>query len=80
MGQHNRTHAPQQTAQSFDYLIGTDEQIGRHSDPKHLRGLKIDDQFDLRGLLDRQVGGLLAFENSAGVDADQTVRVRKTAP
>ena len=24
-------------------------------------------------------GGLLAFENSAGVDAEQTVRVRKTA-
>jgi hypothetical protein len=29
-------------------------------------------------MLDRQVGGLLAFENSAGVDADQTVRVHKT--
>ena len=31
------------------------------------------------GLLDRQVGGLLALEDAAGVDADQTVRIRKTA-
>jgi hypothetical protein len=38
---------------SFNHLIGTDEQIGRHSDPKHLRGLKIDDQLDLRGLARR---------------------------
>jgi len=35
---------------SFNHLIGTDEQIGRHSEPKHLRGLKIDDQLDLRAL------------------------------
>jgi hypothetical protein len=35
---------------SFNHLIGTDEQIGRHSEPKHLRGRKIDDQLDLRAL------------------------------
>ena len=36
---------------------------------KRLGGLEIDDQFHLGDLLDRQVGGLFAFENAAGVDA-----------
>jgi hypothetical protein len=31
----------------------------------------------LTGLLDRQVSGLLALENAAGVDAALTVRIRK---
>ena len=44
---------------------------------ERLGGLEVDDQLDFRGLLDRQIGGLLAFENPASVDADLTVRLRK---
>ena len=37
------------------------------------------DQLDLRGLLHRQVGGLLALEDATGVDAGQVGRVLPTA-
>jgi hypothetical protein len=37
---------------------------------EHLCCLEIDDHLNFRGLLDRQVGGLLALENPTGVDAD----------
>jgi hypothetical protein len=30
---------------------------------RHIRPFEVEDQLDFRGLLDRQVGGLLAFEN-----------------
>src|SRR5262249_38161058 len=42
---------------------------------EHPGRLGIDDQFELGGLLDRQVGRFLAFENPAGVDTDQMVLV-----
>jgi hypothetical protein len=35
-------------------------------------GLEVDDQLDLGGLLDGQLGGLFAFKYPADVDADQT--------
>src|SRR5665811_1245996 len=44
-----------------------------------LGGLQVDDQFDFGNLLDRQVGGLLALEDTAGIDANPTERIRKTA-
>ena len=47
-----------------------------HRETKHLRGLQVDDQLELRGLLDRKVGRLLALENSSGIDADLPVSVR----
>ena len=40
----------------FDYLIGTAERREWHWDAEGLGGFQVDDQFDLRGLLDRQVG------------------------
>jgi hypothetical protein len=45
----------------------------RHSETERLGGLEIDEKLDFRGLLDRQVGRLLTFENPAGVNADLTV-------
>jgi hypothetical protein len=42
---------------------------------ERLRGPEIDHKLKFRGLLDRQVGRLLAFENAAGVDAGQAVRI-----
>jgi hypothetical protein len=36
----------------------------RHGDAERLRGLQVDQQFDLGDLLDRQVGRLLALEDA----------------
>jgi hypothetical protein len=54
---------------SFDHLVGAREHGRRHLEAERLRGLEIDGQFEFRGLLHGQVGGLLARENAAGVDA-----------
>src|SRR6516165_32663 len=62
---------------SFDHLVGAAEQRERNGEPERPGGLEIDDQLDLRCLLHRQVGRLLALKDAAGIDADQSERVRK---
>src|SRR3954447_16957194 len=42
---------------------------------KHLGGLEVDDELELGGLQDRQVGWLLAFENPAGIKTYLTVGI-----
>ena len=39
----------------------------RDGEAERLRGLEVDDEFDFRGLLHRQVRWLFALENAAGV-------------
>jgi ribosomal protein L27 len=63
----------------FDHLVGSPEQRDREGEAERLGGLHVDNQFDPRGLLHRQVGGLLTLENAAGIGADQSVRVQATA-
>src|SRR5262249_27167370 len=60
---HLRTHAPQQKtlgqrADSFDYLIGAQQNRGRDVEAKRLRSLEIEHHFERGGLLHRQVGRL----------------------
>jgi hypothetical protein len=63
------TFALQQTPLLFDDLIGGGEQIGRHGEAERLRGLEVDDQLELGGLLRRQVAGLFALEDATEKDA-----------
>src|SRR5881392_2854573 len=64
---------------SFDHLVGATRQRKRDSDADSPGGLEVEDQLDFRGLHDREVSGLLAFENAPGIDAAQTICVRSIA-
>src|SRR5262249_50321382 len=56
-------------AVSLDRLVGEREQLVWHRKTERLGGLKIDCQLEFGGLHHRQVGGLLPFKNSSGIDA-----------
>src|SRR5262245_65339132 len=58
----------------FDHLVGAGEQRRWNFEPERSRGHEIDDEFELGGLHDRQVGSLGAFEDLTGIDADLTPR------
>jgi hypothetical protein len=61
-----------QAALSFDYLVGACQKGGRNSDAERLCHFEVDRQLDFRGSLHRQVGRLLAAENSTDVVANHT--------
>src|SRR5215471_779497 len=60
---------------SLDHLVGADEQRGRNGKTQRPRSLEVDDKLEFSWLLNWQVGGLLAFENPADINADLTERV-----
>ena len=64
---------------SFNHLVGTHEQGRRHGQAEILGRLEVDKQLDFRGLLNRQVDGLLALENPASLDAALMVAVDNAA-
>jgi ribosomal protein L27 len=64
---------------SFKHLVGAAGQRQRDSDAERLGGLQIQEEFNFGGLLNRQIGWLVALENSSGVSADQTIVFRFTA-
>src|SRR6516165_9897197 len=55
---------------SFDYFVGERAQLVRNCKPERLGGLEIDDQLELSGLHNWEVGWFLTFENAAGVDTN----------
>jgi hypothetical protein len=52
----------------FDYLVGGHLHDRRHCEAERLCGLEIDDEFDLRGLLHRKLGGLLTLEEAIDIE------------
>src|SRR5258707_661955 len=48
----NRTHALRQKSFLFDHLVGQREQRGRHGEAERIRGLTINDEFELCWQLD----------------------------
>ena len=47
----------------LDYVVRPQQQRLRDREPERLRRLQIDHQFELRGLLDGEIGGLRAFKD-----------------
>ena len=56
----------------FNHFVRAGKQRWRHRESEHIRGLEIDDEFELRWLLDREFGWLGALEDLPGVDSDLT--------
>src|SRR5262245_39118193 len=60
----NQAHRPRADgAHSLNHLVRARQNRRRDRDSERLSGLEIDDQFDLRGLLDWQVARFRAPEN-----------------
>src|SRR5215204_5188995 len=57
-------------AVSFDHLVGAGEERWRDREAEGFSGLEVDDELDFGGLHDRQLGRLLAFQNTPNIDAD----------
>ena len=64
---------------SLDHLVSAAEQRAGNSEPERPGGPEVEEQFDLRRLLHRQIGRLLILKDSAGVYASQTDGVRDIA-
>src|SRR5271157_4596044 len=67
----------QQRNFSLDHLVGKQLQLSWDVETKRLGRCHIDDELEFGRLHHRQVGGLGALEDAAGIDADLTIRVRE---
>jgi hypothetical protein len=64
----------------LDHVVSDGEHARRNNEAKSPGGVEIDNQLELGELQDRQVGGLRAFEDLTGVDADLTPHIRTVGP
>jgi hypothetical protein len=64
----------------FDHLVGAHQKVARKSGAKRPRHFQINSQLDPRGLLDWQIGRLLAVENSTDVVTNGAVFVHAVGP
>lgn len=71
---------PRRANSLFNHLVGTGEQSLWHREAERLGGFGIDDQFEIRRLKHRQIGGLGAAEDLSGVNASLTIRRSKARP
>jgi len=60
---------------SLDHLIRPQQQRRRDGEAEGLGRLEVDDQFELRGLLDGEVGGFRAFEDLVHISRGTTGQV-----
>ena len=59
----------------FDHFIRSRQHIRRNRQADLLCRFEIDDELELRRLLDRQVGGLCAFQNLVDISGGAPVQV-----
>lgn len=71
----DRTPAAQQAA-LFDYFIGAREKGRRNRNAKRFGSLEVDRQIEFRGLHDRQIGRLFAFQNASCVRTGFSIGIR----
>ena len=64
---------------SFDHLVGGGLQSQRYCEAECFGGFEIDHELELGRLDHWQVCRFFSLENTAGVDADQTMRISDTA-
>jgi hypothetical protein len=64
-------------AGSFEYLVGEGHQIVREFHPERLGCLEVDHELELGRLHDRQISGLGALQNSAGINANLAIHFGK---
>jgi hypothetical protein len=68
--------APQQAA-LVNYFIGAREKGRRNRDAKGFGGLEVNRQLEFRGLHDRQIGKLFAFQNASRVRTGFPMGIRE---
>ena len=61
----------------LDDLVSAGEDRWRHGQAECLCGVKIDDQFEIGRLLDRQIGRLVALQDPSGVGAHDAIGARE---
>src|SRR5215467_548621 len=66
--------------QLLDDFVGAGEQCWRNVDGERMGGRQIDDEIELGRLYHRQVGGLLAFQDTTGIDTNLPIGFGDAGP